>query len=446
MATDKKTAAASKKRSAATTKARRAVVVSGVRTPFTRAFAELMRMDAIALGDAAVQALLDKTQIARGELDAIVWGGVILPGLAPNVAREIVLDLGLPPSVEGHTVTRACASGLQAITSAAMAIEHGDADVIIAGGADSTSNAEIKLPQKLIHAVAPVAMSSKSKPLDWLGVLSQLAPLSEILPRQPKIAERTTGEVMGEAAEKMARRNGITREAQDAFAAASHHRAAAAIASGRFDDEIAPVVTPDGKRVYADTIVRGDTSVGKLAKLRPVFAKDGTLTAGNSSALTDGAAAVLLMEESKARALGYTPLAALRSWAYVGVDPADQLLMGPALAMPKALDRAGLALGDVDLIDMHEAFAAQVLAILKMLGSKAFALERLGRSAAVGEVDPARLNVHGGSVALGHPFGATGARMVLTMANELARADKETALLGICAAGGLGAGAVLERL
>jgi acetyl-CoA acyltransferase len=282
--------------------------------------------------------------------------------------------------------------------------------------------------------------------MDWLGVLSQLAPLSEILPRQPKIAERTTGEVMGEAAEKMAKRNGITRQAQDAFAAASHHRAAAAIASGRFDDEIAPVLTPDGKRVYADTIVRGDTSVEKLAKLRPVFAKDGTLTAGNSSALTDGAAAVLLMEESKARALGFVPLAALRSWAYVGVDPADQLLMGPALAMPLALDRAGLTLGDVDLIDMHEAFAAQVLAIVKMLGSEAFARERLGRSAAVGDVDPARLNVHGGSVALGHPFGATGARMVLTMANELVRADKGTALLGICAAGGLGAGAVLERV
>jgi acetyl-CoA acyltransferase len=444
MATEKKTATASKQRGAAPK--RRAVVVAGVRTPFTRAFAELMRMDAIALGDAAVQALLDKTQIPRAELDAIVWGGVILPGLAPNVAREIVLDLGLPPSVDGYTVTRACASGLQAITSAAMAIEHGDADVIIAGGADSTSNAEIKLPQKLIHAVAPVAMSSKSKPMDWLGVLSQLAPLSEILPRQPKIAERTTGEVMGEAAEKMAKRNGITRQAQDAFAAASHHRAAAAIASGRFDDEIAPVLTPDGKRVYADTIVRGDTSVEKLAKLRPVFAKDGTLTAGNSSALTDGAAAVLLMEESKARALGFVPLAALRSWAYVGVDPADQLLMGPALAMPLALDRAGLTLGDVDLIDMHEAFAAQVLAIVKMLGSEAFARERLGRSAAVGDVDPARLNVHGGSVALGHPFGATGARMVLTMANELVRADKGTALLGICAAGGLGAGAVLERV
>jgi acetyl-CoA acyltransferase len=182
-----------------------------------------------------------------------------------------------------------------------------------------------------------------------------------------------------------------------------------------------------------------------LAKLKPVFHDWGTVTAGNASPLTDGAAAVLLMSEEKARALGLTPLAAFRSWAYVGVDPADQLLMGPALAMPKALDRAGLSLAEIDLVDMHEAFAAQVLSVLKMLGSRAFAQSRLGREQAVGEVDPARLNVHGGSIALGHPFGATGARMVLTMANELHQTGKRTALIGICAAGGLGAGAVLER-
>ena len=203
--------------------------------------------------------------------------------------------------------------------------------------------------------------------------------------------------------------------------------------------------TPKGKWVHGDTIVRADTSVEALGKLRPVFAKNGTLTAGNSSALTDGAAAVLLMSEEKAKALGYTGLAYFKSWSYVGVDPADQLLMGPALAMPKALDRAGLSLGDIDVIDMHEAFAAQVLSVLKMLGSDAFARARLGRDKAVGVVDPDKLNLHGGSVALGHPFGATGARMVTTVANELHRSGKQHALLGICAAGGLGAGAVLER-
>ncbi len=423
---------------------RRAVVVGGVRTPFVKAFGELIELDAIALGVAATRALLERTGISTREIDSIVWGGVILPGLSPNVAREIALDLRLPASVEGMTVTRACASGLQAVTLAAAAIERGEADVVIAGGSDSTSNAEVSLPKKLIHAVAPVAFG-KATPGDVLGVLAQLMPISEILPKMPKIAERTTGQVMGEAAEEMARRNEIARESQDEFAVRSHHRAAAAIASGRFADEVAPVETPRGKWVHGDTLVRADTSVDKLAKLRPVFAKNGTLTAGNSSPLTDGGASVLLMSEEKAKSLGLTPLARFASWSYVGVDPADQLLMGPALAMPRALDRAGLSLADVDLVDMHEAFAAQVLSILKMLGSSAFARARLGRDAAVGEIDPARLNVHGGSVALGHPFGATGARMVTTMANELHRTGKRTALLGICAAGGLGAAAVLEN-
>ena len=428
-----------------TTTGRRAVIVGGVRTPFVRAFADFLELDTIALGCAAVRGLLERTGVPHHELDAIVWGGVILPGLSPNVGREIALDLRLPASVEGMTVTRACASGLQAITSAASAIERGDADVVIAGGSDSTSNAEIKLPQKLVHAAAPLAFG-KATPGDVLGLLAQLMPIGEVLPRMPKIAERTTGQVMGEAAEEMARRNEIPRAAQDELAARSHHRAAAAIARGRFADEIVPVKTPGGAWVHGDTIVRGDTSVEKLARLRPVFAKDGTLTAGNSTPLTDGASAVLLMSEEKAAKLKLTPLAALTSWSYVGVDPGDQLLIGPALAMPKALDRAGLTLDQVDLVDIHEAFAAQVLCVLKMLGSDAFAQARLGRERAVGVVDPERLNVHGGSIALGHPFGATGARMVTTMANELATTGKRTALLGICAAGGLGAAAVLEKV
>jgi acetyl-CoA acyltransferase len=425
----------------------RAVVVAGARTPFVKAFAEYLALDTIALGNAAVSALLSRTNLPRREIDAIVWGGVILPSAAPNVGREIALDLALPPSVEAMTCTRACASGLQAITLAAAAIERGEADVVIAGGSDSTSNAEIKLPQKVVRTLGPLMMGKgKATPRDLLGVASQLMPITEILPRIPKIAERTTGELMGESAEKMAVRNEISRQAQDEFAVRSHHRAAAAIASGRFRDEVAPVETPSGKWVHDDTIVRGDTSVEQLAKLRPVFAKDGSLTAGNSSPLTDGAAAVLLMSEEKAKALGYEPLARFASWAYVGVDPADQLLMGPAIAMPKALERAGLELSDMDFVDMHEAFAAQVLSVLSMLASDNFARARLGRDKAVGTVDPAKLNVHGGSVALGHPFGATGARMVTTMANELHLSGKSHALLGICAAGGLGAAAVLERV
>ncbi|MDP6943730.1 MAG: thiolase family protein, partial [Myxococcota bacterium] len=301
-------AKASKAKASPSKTRRRAVVIAGSRTPFVKAFKEFMRMDTIALGVSAVGGLLERTQIAQDEIDAIVWGGVILPAMAPNVGREIALDLRLPPSVEGMTVTRACASGLQAVTLAAAAIERGDADVVIAGGSDSTSNGELKLPQKWVHTLAPYAFGKPFKPQDVMSVLAQLMPLSDLVPRRPEIAERSTGQVMGEAAEEMAGRNGVSREAQDAFAASSHHRAAKAISSGRFDREIVPVTTPSGEVVTTDTLVRADTSVDKLAKLRPVFAKDGTLTAGNSSPLTDGAAAVLLMSEEKARALGYTPL------------------------------------------------------------------------------------------------------------------------------------------
>jgi len=426
-------------------KKQRAVIVTGVRTPFVKAFGKFLKLDSIDLADIAVKSLLERTELPYDEIDSIVWGGVILPALAPNIAREVALDLRLPPSVEGMTCTRACASGLQAITLAAAAIERGEADVIIAGGSDSTSNAPLNLPQKAVHALAPLAFGKAATPADYLGVLSQMMPITEILPKMPKIAERTTGEVMGESAESMARRNEVTREAQDHFAERSHHRAAAAISSGRFDDEVTAVEAPGGW-VYADNLVRGDTSFEKLSKLRPVFSKDGTVTAGNASPLTDGAAAVLLMSEEKARALGYKPLAAFRSWAYVGVDPADQLLIGPALAMPQALDRAGMELKDMSVVDMHEAFAAQVLSVTKALASKGFAEVRLGKSKAVGEIDQDNFNIYGGSLSLGHPFGATGARMVTTMANELASTGKETALLGICAAGGLGAAAVLEAV
>jgi acetyl-CoA acyltransferase len=434
---------------------RRAVVIGGVRTPFVKAFGDFLKLDSIDLGVAAVRGLLERFPVPRAELSGLVWGGVILPGMAPNVGREITLDLQLPGSLEAMTVTRACTSGLQAITLAAAAIERGEADLMIAGGSDSTSNAEVKLPQKLVHAAAPMLMG-KGGPESVLSFASQLWPLGEVLPRMPRIAERTTGKTMGESAEEMARRNEISREAQDELAMRSHQRAARATETGRFAAETVPVDV-GGKRVSVDNLIRGDTSLEKLAKLRPAFAGKsgkhgggaevaGTITAGNASPLTDGGAAVLLASEDKARALGLTPLAAFSSWSYVGVDPADQLLIGPAMAIPLALDRAGLTLADMDYVDMHEAFAAQVLSVTKVLASDNFARARLGRPHAVGSVDPERFNIHGGSIALGHPFAATGARMVTTMANELHQSGKRHALLGICAAGGLGAAAVLERV
>ncbi|MFD6163229.1 acetyl-CoA C-acyltransferase [Nocardia sp. NPDC060256] len=429
----------------ATKAARRAVIVSGARTPFVRAFTGYTRMDSIALADAAVRGLLERAGLPGAQVQAIVWGGVILPSAAPNIAREIALDLRLDPGCEGYTVTRACASGLQAVTSAAAAIERGEYDVMIAGGSDSTSNAEVKLPQKVVHAAAPLALG-KPKPKDYLSAVAQLAPFTDLLPSRPKIAERTTGEVMGESAEKMARIHGISRADQDEFAARSHHRAAAAIDSGRFDDEVLRVRTPEGTEIDRDGLVRGNTSIEKLSKLKPVFAENGTVTAGNASPLTDGASAVLLMSEEKALELGYRPLAAFRSWSYVSVDPTDQVLIGPAISMPRALDKAGMSLSDIDFVDIHEAFAAQTLSVLAALASTEWAKSRLDRDTPVGDINIDTLNIHGGSVSLGHPFGATGARMVTTMANELARTGKNAALLGICAAGGIGASAVLERI
>ena len=424
---------------------RRAVVVCGNRTPFVRAFAQYMGLDTIDLATEAVRGLMKRSELDPKEVDAVLWGGVLLPSMAPNVGRELALDLGLPHSAEAYTVTRACASGLQAITDAVAKIERGEADVIIAGGSDSTSNATLAMPEDFVRAVAPFAMGKSKGAKGFLSMLGKIAHPSKVFPKMPKVAERSTGEVMGESAEKMAKINGVTREAQDELTVRSHHRAAAAWESGRFANEVTPLVV-NGVTIDRDTIVRADTSLEKIARLRPAFAKDGTLTAANSTALTDGASATLIMSEEKAKALGYTPLAGFRSWAYVGVDPSDQLLKGPALSMPLALKRAGMSLADIGLVDIHEAFAAQVLSVLAMLESDTFAKNELGLASAVGSVDPSILNVRGGSVAVGHPFAATGSRMVNTMAHELASGDKETCLLGICAAGGLGASAIMERI
>lgn len=421
----------------------KAVIVAGVRTPFHKAFSSLAEIDTIGLGVAAVRAVLRDLNLSGTDVESIVWGSVIIPPATPNVAREIALDC-LGTSTEARTVSRACASSVQSITDAVSTIERGDADIVVAGGGDSTSNAAITLPSAFIQKMGPVLMGGKAGPKEILAASARLNWLHDVLPSAPKVAERTTGETMGQGAERMAERNKISREAQDSFALRSHQRAAAAVRSGRFDKEVCSVTTKKGT-VVADGLIRADTSLERLAKLRPAFKSGGTVTAGNASPLTDGAAAVVLMSAERAAALGYKPLAVVKSWSYVGVDPKDQLLIGPALAMPRALERAGLSLDQMDYIDMHEAFAAQVLSVVQALQSDAFANERLGRSTRVGEVPDWKLNVHGGSLAIGHPFAATGARMVTTMANELVASDKRHAVLGLCAAGGLGAALVLER-
>jgi acetyl-CoA acyltransferase len=270
----------------------------------------------------------------------------------------------------------------------------------------------------------------------------------DLVPETPAIAEPSTGLTMGQSAEKMARENGITREEQDWIAYQSHQRMAAAVDAGKLAPEMTPVRAAPSydPRLEMDNLLRRDTTPEALAALPPVFdRKYGTVTAGNSSPLTDGAAAVLLMSEERARAEGYQPLAFLKAWANTAVDPAGQLLMGPAFAIPKALERAGLELSDIDLIEMHEAFAAQVASNIQALESDTFARERLGRTKAVGQVDREKLNVNGGSIAVGHPFGATGARLTTTLANEMNRRNSRFGLVSICAQGGMGFAMVLER-
>jgi acetyl-CoA acyltransferase len=423
---------------------RRVAIVRGLRTPFVKAGGVFAGLTALDLGRMVVQELVQRADIDPNEIDQVVFGQVIPTLTSPSIAREVVLAAGLPRKIEAFTVARACATSIQAMTTAANAIAVGEADVVIAGGTESMSDAPIFTSRPLAHALV-AASKARSFP-DKLKPFQKLK-AKDLLPVPPAIAEYSTGLTMGESAEKMAKENGITREEQDRIALASHHNAARAWKEGRFEGEVMHVVVPPKYEEVAaqDNIIREDTSLEALSQLKPVFdRKYGTITAGNASPLTDGAAALLLMSEEKARALGYEPLGYLRAHAYAATDPGDQLLQGPAYAAPIALRRAGMRLSDIDLVEMHEAFAAQVASNLQALASPAFA-KKAGWSAPVGEVDRERLNVNGGSISLGHPFGATGARIVTQALNELKRRNKNTVLCTVCAAGGLGAAVVLER-
>ncbi|HLK99126.1 MAG TPA: acetyl-CoA C-acyltransferase FadI [Myxococcaceae bacterium] len=423
---------------------RRVAIVRGLRTPFVKAGSVFSGLTALDLGRMVVQELVQRSDIDPNEINQLVFGQVIPTLTAPSIAREVVIAAGLPRRIEAFTVARACATSIQAMTTAANAIAVGEADVVIAGGTESMSDAPIFTSRPLAHALV-AASKAKSLP-DKLKPFQRLK-AKDLLPVPPAIAEYSTGMSMGESAEKMAKENGISRQEQDRIAMASHHNAARAWKEGKFADEVMHVVVPPKFEDVAaqDNIVREDTSLEALSQLRPVFdRKYGTITAGNASPLTDGAAALLLMSEERAKQLGYEPLGFLRAHAYAATDPADQLLQGPAYAAPIALKRAGMSLADVDLVEMHEAFAAQVASNLQALASEAFA-KKAGWSGPVGEVDRERLNVNGGSISLGHPFGATGARIVTQALNELKRRNKNTVLCTVCAAGGLGAAVVLER-
>lgn len=423
---------------------RRVAIIGGVRTPFAKAGTVLKDVSAIDLGKLAVRELIHRTGVEPKSVELLAFGTVIPSVLAPNIAREVALMPLLPKGVQAWSVGRACASANQAITDAADQIAIGHADVAIAGGAEALSNVPILHSRGFSDALVA---ASKAKTLGKrLAALAAIRP-RDLIPVTPAIAEPTTGESMGQSADKMAKINGIARADQDAFALVSHKNAAAGTADGRLTAEIVPVNTGRNYEnvVASDNGVRADTSLEQLAALRPVFdRKYGTVTAGNASPLTDGGAAVLLMSEERAKALGFTPLAYIRSYAYAALDPGEQLLQAPVLAAPVALKRAGLTLKDIDLVEMHEAFAAQVLSNLRGFESKEWA-ERAGFSSPVGEVDRARLNVRGGSISIGHPFGATGARITTTLVNELARRGGQFGLMTVCAAGGLGFAMVVER-
>jgi acetyl-CoA acyltransferase len=422
----------------------RVAIVDGLRTPFAKRGDALAPFDAVDLGTAVVGELMERNGIEGADVDQVVFGRVILDVEMPNIAREIVLNSHLPDDVEAYSVSEACITSYRTTVNAAAAIATGNAQIVIAGGVDTLSHAPAVVSDQLQATLNRLAGARTVG--ERAQLLSKLRP-GDLLPQSPELAEPSTGETMGEAAERMAKIHGITRDEQDDFAHRSHSLAAQAWERGDFADEVMTLLAPPDYTtvINRDRTVRFDSDRRAYRKLNPVFdRRHGTLTAANSTPLTDGAAALLMMGESRAREMGLEPLGFLRSSAFTAVDPSDQLLIGPVYATPVALDRAQVKFGDIDLIDMHEAFAAQVLAVIRAFESAEFAKEKLGRSEAIGEIDWNILNVTGGSVAIGHPFAATGARQISQTLRELRRRGGDLALCTACAAGGLGAALVLE--
>lgn len=422
----------------------RVAIVDGLRTPFTKRSGAFADLTAIDLGRTVVSELVDRNDLDPSTIGQVVFGQVILSPSTPNIAREVVLGTGIPPTVEAYSVSKACITGYQTTVNVAQAIRDGVIDCGIAGGAESASNVPIMTSPALQDAVRRAA-DARSVP-ERLQAFAGVRP-GDLAPRPPDLTEPSTQETMGEAAERMAKEHGISRAEQDDFAHRSHVLAARAWQEGRFADEVMAVDVPPRyeETVAADTTVRLDSDRSRYDGLSPVFdRRHGTLTAGNSSPLTDGASALLLMSERRAQAEGLQPLGYLRSYAFTALDPADQLLLGPVSATPVALERAGVRFEDLDLIDMHEAFAAQVLCVIEAFASAELCKRYAGTDTPIGEVDWDLLNPVGGSIALGHPFAATGARQISQALRELRRRGGSVALCTACAAGGLGAAMVLE--
>jgi acetyl-CoA acetyltransferase family protein len=399
------------------------VIVDGVRTPFRRAGTDFATIGADELGATAVKALLAKTALDPALVDEVIFGCVCQPPEAQNIARVMALRAGIPQSVPAMTVHRNCASGLEAITVAAERMAAGRGEIYIVGGMENMSRVPLLFPES---AAMKFAVLSRAKSFG-----QKLAAMAKFRPKDfaPRIGlmlgltDPYSGLGMGDTAEILAREFGITRDEQDAFANASHVKAVAA--RDKFAEEICPVFIGD-KAIVTDNGPREDSSVTGLAKLKPVFdRKHGSVTAGNSSQITDGACALLVMTERKAAELGYKPLGRLVSYAYAGCDPA-RMGLGPI----PAIKRIGRPVSDADLVEINEAFAVQTLAVVKSLGG----------------IPTEKLNVNGGAIALGHPVGVSGARLALTALLELRRRGQKTALITMCVGGGQGGAAWLERI
>ncbi|HTT67268.1 MAG TPA: acetyl-CoA C-acyltransferase FadI [Gemmatimonadales bacterium] len=424
---------------------RRVAVIAGCRTPFVKSGTVFKDLSAVELAKLATRELLIRTEIPPAKVDQVVFGQVIPSVLAPNVAREVSLLPQFPRNVPAFSLNRACASSGQAVAEAFDQIALGQADMVVAGGTESLSDIPILHSRRFAELLV---QASRARTLGKrLATLARIRP-RDLVPVTPAIAEPSTGETMGQSAEKMAKENGISRHAQDDYALRSHRLAARGTADGRLTAEIAPVFVPPAyEPVTADNGIRADSTLEQLAALRPAFDRRyGSVTAGNASPLTDGASAVLVMSGEAARAAGFEPLAYVRSYAVAAVDPGAQLLMGPAYAIPRALERARIAWKDLGLVEMHEAFASQVLSNIQAIESDMWAREHLGRDRRIGEVNWEVLNVMGGSIAIGHPFGATGGRLITTLGNEMRRRDVQFGLVSVCAQGGMGFAMVLERM
>ena len=420
------------------------VVVDGCRTPFLKSGTGFRDQTAYDLARIAIAALVARTGIEPHLVGRVALGTVIANLQTSNVAREAMLGAGLPPTIPATTLTQACISANAAIADGAQWILAGKAKAVIAGGTESMSDIPIRYRKRFRHKL--IEAQKYRGPGDWLKFFRGLR-WSDFLPEIPTISEFSTGRTMGQDCDRLAARMGVSRAAQDQYALDSHHRAARAASDGILAQEIEPVrLPPKFTQIDGDNGIRGDSSPEKLARLKPAFVKPyGTVTAGNASFLTDGAAAVLLMDEETALKEGYPRKARWLCDLFTGQDPGEELLLGPAYAIGKILTQTGLTLEQMDVIELHEAFAGQVLANLACLASTTWCRTHLGLESAVGEIPGEKLNAHGGSLSLGHPIGATGARLLTTAANRLAREKGRYALIAACAAGAMGHAIILEN-